>query len=82
MAFDGNAWNEQFIRDYLIAYARNRPFTDEEKVALQDALLYRCIREAFVWAYRFDTLDLWKKSLFFLCAALDLKNSDFSFFDV
>lgn len=76
MAFDGEQWNEQFVFDYLQSYISYRPLHDDEKKVAREALLYRCAREAFVWAYRFNTDEAWHTSLFFLRAVRALRKSN------
>jgi Ser/Thr protein kinase RdoA (MazF antagonist) len=71
--FKNGVLDVDLFKTYLNGYMKERPFTRNEKEYCFQALLFRLLRESFVWSMRFSPKVALKKSNNFLKCYKDLK---------
>ena len=74
MCFPEGIFNSSYFISFLKGYNKERQLEKMEKEQIFDALCYRLVREAFVWAMRFSPSVAEPKSYFFLEAYKNFKD--------
>ncbi len=72
--FQNGVLDVDLFKAYLCGYTKEKPFTQIEKEYCYQALLFRLLRETFVWSMRFSPIVALKNSDIFLNCYKDVKN--------